>query len=99
MLRNVTVFATLLALCAFVPSVAFAIDGVVMKDGHMMMMKNGKPTEPMPADMTMPDGTKVTTTGVVKMKDGQEKHLTNGDIILMDGHIMTGGKATPMQPQ
>jgi len=72
---------------------------VIMKDGQMMTMKNGKATQPMPGDMAMPDGTKVTTTGVVKMGNGEEKHLSNGEMILMDGHMMKGGKATPMHPE
>jgi hypothetical protein len=76
-----------------------AMDGVVMKDGRMMMMKDGRATEPMTADITMPDGTKVTTSGVVKMKDGKQKRLNNGAMMLMNGHILKGGKALPMQPQ
>jgi len=76
-----------------------AMDGVVMKDGRMMMMKDGRATEQMTADITMQDGTKVTTSGVVKMRDGEEKQLNNGAIMLMNGHIMKGGKAVPMQPE
>jgi hypothetical protein len=29
-------------------------------------------------------------------KDGKEFHLQNGEIILMDGHLMEGGKAAAM---
>jgi hypothetical protein len=76
----------------------FAADGVIMKDGKMMMMKDGKATAPMPTDMPMTNGTTVTTSGVVKMKGGAEKHLNNGEMMLMNGHIMKGGKAMPMQP-
>jgi hypothetical protein len=53
----------------------------------------------MIADITMPDGTKVTTRGVVKMSDGEEKQLNNGVMMLMNGHIMKGGKAVPIQPE
>ncbi|MGO9607611.1 MAG: DUF6799 domain-containing protein [Candidatus Binataceae bacterium] len=87
------------AFCAIWPGAAMAMDGVIMKNGQMMTMKNGKATQPMPDDMTMPDGTKVTTAGVVKMGNGEEKHLSNGDMILMDGHMMKGGQATPMHPE
>jgi hypothetical protein len=80
------------------PRLAVAMDGVVIKDGRMMLMKEGRATEPITVDMTMPDGTKVTTSGVVKMRDGGEKQLNNGAMILMNGHIMKGGKAVPMQP-
>jgi len=44
----------------------------------------------------MSDGTMVEVDGTVKSKDGKEFHLQNGEIILMDGHLMEGGKAAPM---
>jgi hypothetical protein len=87
------------ALAMTLPRLVAAMDGVVMKDGRMMMMKDGRVTEPMIADITMPDGTKVTTSGVVKMSDGEEKQLNNGAMMLMNGRIMKGGKAVPMQPE
>src|SRR5215467_4574914 len=93
---NLTLVA--LAVAMNLPLQVAAMDGVVMKDARMMMMKDGRATEPMTADITMPDGTKVTTSGVVKMRDGEEKQLNNGAMMLMNGHIMKGGKAIPMQP-
>ena len=87
------------ALATTLPSLVVAMDGVVMKDGRMMSMKDGRATEPMAADITMPDGTKVTTSGVVKMRDGEQKQLNNGAMMLMNGHIMKGGKAVPMQQE
>src|SRR5207248_7849967 len=45
---------------------AYAMDGLIMKDGKVMMMKDGKPTTAMPTETDLSDGTKVTTTGVVK---------------------------------
>jgi hypothetical protein len=88
-----------LASLTLVPLPLFAMDGVIMKDGKMMMMKDGRATAPMTADLPMPDGTRVTTTGVVMMKSGEERQLNNGDMMLMNGHIMKGGKAMPMQPE
>lgn len=87
------------ALAMILPSLVGAMDGVVMQDGRMMMMKDGRATEQMTADITMSDGTKVTTSGVVKMRDGEEKQLNNGAMMLMNGHIMKGGKAVPMQQE
>ena len=87
------------ALAMILPSQVGAMDGVVMQDGRMMMMKDGRATEQMTADITMSDGTKVTTSGVVKMRDGEEKQLNNGAMMLMNGHIMKGGKAVPMQQE
>src|SRR5215472_6968097 len=81
---------------AFIPA-ANAMCGVVMKDGKPMMMKDGKATAPMTSEKTMTDGTKLTTSGVLKMKDGAEKQLGDGDMVLMNGHVLKGGKATPMQ--
>jgi hypothetical protein len=94
---NLTLVAFAVAMT--LPRLVAAMDGVVMKDGRMMMMKDGRATEPMAADITMPDGTKVTTSGVVEMRDGEEKQLNNGAMMLMNGHIMKGGRAVPMQPQ
>jgi len=94
---NLTLVA--LAVAMNLPRLVAAMDGVVMKDGRMMMMKDGRATEPMTADITMPDGTKVTTSGVVEMRDGEKKQLNNGAMMLMNGHIMKGGRAVPMQPQ
>jgi len=91
--------AAVLAMMTFSPGLVGAMDGVVMKDGQMMMMKDGKATGPMTREVTMTDGTKVTTSGVVKRKDGEEKKLNNGAMILCNGHMLKGGKATPMQPE
>jgi hypothetical protein len=96
---RVNLMLVALAVAITLPRPVGAMDGVVMKDGRMMMMKDGRATAPMTVDMTMRDGTKVTTSGVVKMRDGEEKQLSNGAMMLMNGHIMKGGKAVPMQPQ
>ena len=65
-------------------------DGVMMQDGKMMTMKDGKPTAPMPDSMTMSNGATVTSSGTVKMKDGTETHMKDGQM-MMDGHMMEGG--------
>jgi len=83
------------ALVAHAP--AAGMDGVIMRDGKMMMMQAGKPMSPMTSDMTMADGTIVTTDGTVKRKDGTLTRMTNGQMMMMDGKIIEGGRATPMQ--
>jgi hypothetical protein len=90
--------ALLLLVAALVaaPSAAADMDGVMMSGGKMMMMKMGKPAGPMEHEMTMSDGTRVTLDGTVRAKDGTEKHLRDGQMIMMDGHIMDGGKAQGM---
>ena len=72
------------------------MDGVMMSNGKMMMMKAGRPAMAMESPVTMSDGTSVSVDGTVKLKDGTEFHLQNGEMIMMDGHLMKGGKPAPM---
>jgi uncharacterized protein DUF6799 len=74
------------------------MDGVMMHDGKMMMMKAGHPATAMDHEITLADGAKVEVDGTVKSKDGKEFHLQDGEMIMMDGHLMKGGKAAPMSP-
>jgi hypothetical protein len=74
------------------------MDGVMMSGGKMMMMKAGQPATAMDHEVTMSDGTIVSIDGTVKPKDGRKFHLQNGEMIMMDGHFMKGGKATGMAP-
>jgi hypothetical protein len=67
-------------------------NGVVMKDGKMMVVKDGQVT-PMEQDMTMSDGTKVSKDGTVTMKDGKTKTLKDGQMVTMDGKMMKEKKA------
>jgi hypothetical protein len=75
---------------------AAEMNGVMMKDGKMMMMMDGKASGPMDHDITMSDGTKVMKDGMVKMKDGKEMPMKEGRIMMMDGKMMEGGKAMEM---
>ena len=70
----------------------------MMRGGKMMMMKAGHPATAMDHEVTMSDGTKVEVDGTVKPKDTKIFHLQNGEMILMDGHLMKGGKADLMNP-
>lgn len=80
------------------PTASFAadMDGVMMHDRKMMMMKAGRPATAMDHEVTMSDGTIVSVDGTVKRKDGEEFHLQNGEMIMMDGHLMRGGKPAQM---
>jgi Domain of unknown function (DUF6799) len=77
---------------------AAEMDGVMMSGGKMMMMKAGHPATAMDHEVTMSDGTIVEVDGTVKSKDGKEFHLQNGEMIMMDGHLMRGGKPIQMSP-
>jgi hypothetical protein len=83
-------------LCAPARPMASGMDGVIMRGGKMMMMKAGKPMRPMTAGITMSNGAVVTPDGAVKLPGGREVHMKDGEMMLMDGTIMDGGKPRPM---
>jgi hypothetical protein len=86
--------------CMSACSMAAGMDGVIMQNGKMMMMKAGKAMDPMTASMTMSNGAVVMLGGTVKLPGGQELHLKDGQMVMMDGTIMGGGKPKPMmKPQ
>lgn len=95
---SLTAIATvvLLSMITGTRVIAIDMDGVMMSDGKMVMMKGGKPAVPMDHEMTMSDGTKVETDGTVKSKDGKVSHLRNEQMIMMDGHVMQGGNPKEM---
>jgi hypothetical protein len=62
-------------------------DGVIMKDGKLLMMKNGQTTQ-LTSDLTLDNGTVVMTNGTVKAKDGSTTTLKEGDYVSMDGTTM-----------
>jgi hypothetical protein len=97
---------TVLALAALLVSlggrpiaIAGDMDGIMMEHGRMMMMKMGKPAGPMTSDVTMSNGTKVTITGLMIMRDGTRLEMKDREMMMMDGKIMQGGKATGMAHQ
>jgi len=61
-------------------------DCVMMKDGKMMVMKNGK-TMAMDEDMTMSDGTVCMMDGTCKMKNGKTMMMKDGDKCYMNGKM------------
>jgi hypothetical protein len=97
----VVMAAALLAMpCMSARSIAVGMDGVIMQGGKMMMMKAGKAMDPMTASMTMSNGAVVMVNGTVKLPGGQELRLKDGQMMMMDGTIMEGGKPKPMmKPQ
>jgi len=88
--------AALLSISCVAPNLRAAdMDGVMMQDGKMMIMKDGKAAGPMENSMTMSNGTMVMGDGTVKMKDGTQAHMKDGQM-MMDGHMMEGGKSDAM---
>ena len=68
-------------------------EGFEMKDGKMIMVnEKTKSMSAMEKDMTLNDGTKVTTLGKVTRKDGTAFILKEGESIWMDGTFMKAGE-------
>src|SRR5437879_5131020 len=65
-------------------------DGLMMKDGKVWIMKQGKGTV-LHKEMTLSNGTKVKADGSVVMKDGSQTALREGDHIHMDGRLERAG--------
>ena len=96
---SVSLIAAIFLFSLFANAPAAAdMDGVMMHGGKMTMMKAGHPETAMDHEVTMSDGTKVEVDGTVKPKDAKIFHLQNGETIMMDGHLMKGGKADLMNP-
>lgn len=61
-------------------------DGVLMKNGKMRMVKNGKLTL-LDHEMSMDNGTKVFPDGTLMKKDGTKIMMMEGQRMNMAGHI------------
>jgi hypothetical protein len=72
--------------------VAAEKDGIMMKDGKMTMMVDGKEITRMDRETTLSNGTKVMMKGKLITKDGKEMQLQEGQMVMMDGKMMEGGK-------
>jgi len=93
--RNVTLAVVGLFLSvSFLAAPAMAVekDGVMMKDGKMWRMQDGKEIGRMDRETTLSNGTKVAMNGKMMMKDGKEMQLQEGQIMMLDGKMMEGGK-------
>ena len=74
--------------------VAAEKDGVMMKDGKMWRMQDGKEIGRMDRETTMSNGTKVMMNGKMTMKGGKEMQMQEGQTLMLDGKMMEGGKST-----
>ena len=62
-------------------------DYFIMKDGNMMMVKQGQQITPMTANMTMRDGSMCLTDGTCKRPDGTLVKIKEGQCMMMDGKM------------
>ena len=93
--RNVTLAVVGLFLSvSFLAAPAMAVekDGIMMKDGKMWRLQDGKEIGRMDRETTTSNGTKVMMNGKMMMKDGKEMQLQEGQILMLDGKLMEGGK-------
>ena len=93
--RNVTLAVVGLFLSvSFLASTVVAAekDGVMMKNGKITKMQDGKDIGPMDRATTMANGTKVMMNGKVVTKDGQQSQLQEGHMMMLDGKLVASGK-------
>ncbi len=67
-------------------------DGVMMQNGKMVIVKNGKMTV-LDYDMTLGNGTKIMSNGNYVKKDGTKMTLREGE------HMDMSGNMIPMKPK
>jgi len=62
-------------------------DGVMMQNGKVMQMKNGQTTT-LSKEVTLSNGTKITTDGTCIKKDGSKMMLKEGQHMDMSGNMI-----------
>ena len=93
--RNVTlaVVGLFLSVSFLAASVGAAEkDALFMKEGKIWKMHDGREVGPMDHQTTLSNGTKVMMNGKIKTTDGKETQLQEGQVIMLDGKMMEGGK-------
>ena len=74
------------------PAMAIEKDGVMMKDGKMVRLQDGKDIGRMDRETTMSNGTKIMMNGKMVMKDGKAIQLREGQSLMLDGKLIEGAK-------
>jgi hypothetical protein len=77
--------------------VAAEKDGVMMRDGKMWRLQDGKEIGRMDRETTMSNGTKVKMNGKMTMKGGKEMQMQEGQTMMLDGKMMEGDKDVTME--
>jgi hypothetical protein len=89
--RNVTiaVVGLFLSVSFFASTVVAAEkDGIMMKNGRIQKLQEGKDIGPMDRMTTMANGTKVMMNGKIMTKDGQQSQLEEGQVMMLDGKLI-----------
>ena len=58
----------------------------MLKDGKMVLMKDNSP---VPADITLNNGNRISKDGTVQRKDGSSVTLSNGDCVDDEGNVLS----------
>ena len=98
--RTVTlaVVALFLSVSFLVSSVVAAEkNGIMMQDGKLMMMHDGKEVSRMDRETTLSNGTRILTNGKMIMKDGKEMKLQEGQTVMLDGKMKESEKDVKME--
>ena len=74
------------------PVMAVEKDGVMMKEGKVVRLQDGKDIGRMDRETTMSNGTRVQMNGKMVMKDGKEIQLQEGQSLMLDGKLIEGAK-------
>ena len=93
--RNITIAVVGLALSLSflaVPAMAEEKDGVMMREGKMQRMQDGKEIGRMDREMTMMNGARVMMNGKMVMKDGKEMQLQEGQMVMLNGKMAEAAK-------
>jgi hypothetical protein len=89
--RNMTIAVVGLFLSvSFLTSTVVAAekDGIMMKNGRIQKLQEGKDIGPMDRMTTMANGTKVMMNGKIMTKDGQQSQLEEGQVMMLDGKLI-----------
>jgi hypothetical protein len=79
------------------PVVAAEKDGIMMKNGKLIMIHDGREVAPMDRETTLSNGTKIMMNGKMKTKDGTEMQLQEGQTVMLDGKMMEAHKDMKME--
>jgi len=95
---TLAVVALFLSVSFLVSSVVAAEkDSIMMKDGKIWRLHDGKEIGRMDRETTMSNGTRVMMNGKIVMKDGKESQLQEGQSMMLDGKMKEGDKDMKME--
>ncbi|HEX8349804.1 MAG TPA: DUF6799 domain-containing protein [Hymenobacter sp.] len=63
-------------------------DGITLKESKVLVTQQGR-TSPLTQDMTLINGTKISSTGAVTMTNGTTTTLKEGDMLSLSGRLTT----------